>query len=79
MVDYVKGVIDLSPETTSSSGTGLALVARFLATDDHLDDYGEDEHVPTTWVSVWGYALGGVKKGILESAEKAASPEAPSS
>lgn len=25
---------ELTPETTSSSGTGLALVARFLATDE---------------------------------------------
>lgn len=57
VIDYVKGVIDLSPETTSTSGPGLTQYVRFRTAD--LDTGGERD--VETWMSIWGPALGGVR------------------
>lgn len=55
VVDYLQGVIDLSPEATATSGPGLTQVVRYLATD--VDDAEEEEI--KTWISIWSHALGG--------------------
>lgn len=70
VVDYVKGVIDLSPETTSTSGTGLKQVARFLAKD--MDTTGS--RACKRWVSFWGPSLGGVRLGETSQSSEADEP-----
>lgn len=67
VVDYVKGVIDLSAETTSTSGTGLKQVARFLS--ENMDH--KIMRTCKTWVSFWCPSLGGARLGETSQSSKA--------
>lgn len=58
VVDYVRGIIDVCPETTMTTGgsRGLTQVGRFL-----VDDQDNYENKIKTWMSVWAPAMGALQ------------------
>lgn len=72
VVDYVRGVMDLSPETTSTGGTGLVQLARFSAKDVQEFKAGKEM---LTWMSIWGPGLGGVVRQTTTRTEQQEAPQ----